>query len=66
MILARIAKSHGVVLDASGEVHDVDPNSEFRASAMETGMGPRGPVSSALVQKKIVTVIARQAVQRSL
>ena len=51
LILAKAADTNGVVFAASGEVHTVDPDREFRASLMETHIGPRGPVSSALIQK---------------
>ena len=61
MILARVADSNGVVFEASGEVHRVDESRGFRASAMETHMMPRGPVTSAVVHKKITTVIDRVA-----
>ena len=61
MILARATDSKGVVFEASGEVHRVDPNREFRASARETHMMPRGPVTSTVVHKKIPTVIDRIA-----
>ena len=61
IILAKAADSHGVVFAASGEVHKVDESREFRASLMETHVGPRGPVSSAIIQKPLATVIDRAA-----
>ena len=59
IILAKAADNQGVIFEASGEVHRVGASREFRASAMETHMGSRGPVTSAVVPKKITTVIDR-------
>ena len=61
VILAKATDSNGVVFSASGEVHTVDPDREFRASLMETHIGPRGPVSSAVIQKPLTTIIDRAA-----
>ena len=61
VILAKAADSEGVVFAASGEVHKVDESREFRASLMETHVGPRGPVSSALIQKPLNSIIDRVA-----
>ncbi len=61
LILAKASDTNGIVFQGSGEVHTVDPDREFRASLMETHVGPRGPVSSAIIQKPLASIIDRAA-----
>ena len=61
MVLARAADAGGIVHEASGEEWTVNPTGTWRASAMSTHVGPRGPVTSAVIQKPLVSVIDRPA-----
>jgi hypothetical protein len=60
-VLAKAADAGGVVYEASGEVWTVNPDGTWRASSMETHVGPRGPVTSAVIQQPLRQVIDRPA-----
>ncbi len=61
LILAKAADQGGVVHEASGEVWEVNDSGTWRASSMETHMGPRGPITSAVIQQPLSQVIDRPA-----
>ena len=61
MVLARAADAGGIAHEASGEEWTVNPNGTWPASAMSTHIGPRGPVTSAVIQQPLVSVVDRPA-----